>query len=75
MISSIVIVIISSSIIALACRRTLTVMQVVCRDHVKCTHVSFPIRRQRDHPGVVLPLEIYDSAKHSEGIAVMIELN
>ena len=28
------------------------------------THGSFPIRRQRDHPGVVLPLVISNSANH-----------
>ena len=31
-------------------------------------HGSFPIRRQRGHPGVVLPLVISNLAKHEEGM-------
>ena len=31
---------------------------------VTCTHGSFLVRRQRGHPGVVLPLGISNSAKH-----------
>ena len=33
-----------------------------------CTHDSFLIRRQRGHPGVVLPLVISNPANHEEGI-------
>ena len=32
------------------------------------THGSFLIRRQRGHPGFVLPLVIFKSANHEEGI-------
>ena len=34
------------------------------------THGSFPIRRQRGHPGVVLPLAISNSAGHWEGMQI-----
>ena len=35
-----------------------------------CTHGSFLIRRQRGHPGVALPLVIYNSANRWEGMQV-----
>ena len=31
---------------------------------VACAHGSFLIRRQRGHPGLVLPLVIYNSVNH-----------
>ena len=33
-----------------------------------CTHGPFLIRRQRGHPGVALPLAIFYSANHKEGM-------
>ena len=40
----------------------------ICGFHaLQTTHGSFLIRRQRGHPGVVLPLVISNSANHWEG--------
>ena len=42
--------------------------QVSLQDAERATHGSFLIRRQRGHPGVVLPLVHSSSANHEEGM-------
>ena len=44
-------------------------------NQLRGTHGSFLIRRQRGHPGVVLPLGISNSANHFGRNAIRIEPN
>ena len=42
-------------------------------EHTIGAHGSFLIRRQRGHPGVVLPLVISDLANHQEGMQLELD--
>ena len=41
----------------------------------ECTHGSFPIRHQRGHPGVVLPLVVFKFGKSLGRNAIRMEPN